>query len=128
MPPLATHQVGAARRTVDGLSGRFASLHGADLEPDQKGDAETRGALSTASNLLSRYQHLRSTVEASEILVFNATFKTLWDPKTAQKDEDQLYASVGKKYDLTGTEAQAIYRRNEAEADAFRSGVASSSR
>jgi hypothetical protein len=114
---LAAHQVGTARRTVDGLSGRFASLDGADLEPDEKADAETRGALSTASNLLSRYQQLRRAVEASEMLVFDAAFNTVWDPKNPQKDEDQLYANVGKTFGLTGAEAQAIYRRNEVEAD-----------
>lgn len=82
---LAAHQVGTARRTVDGLSGRFASLDGADLEPDEKADAETRGALSTASNLLAHYQQLRRAVEASEMLVFDAAFNTLWDPKTRRK-------------------------------------------
>jgi hypothetical protein len=114
---LAAHQVGTARRTVDGLSGRFASLDSADLEPDEKADAETRGALSTASDLLSRYQQLKRAVDASEMLAFDAAFNTLWDPKNAQKDEDQLYANVGKNYGLTGPEVQAIYRRNEAEAD-----------
>jgi hypothetical protein len=92
------------------------SLEGADLEPDEKADAETRGALSTASILLSRYQQLRA-VEASEMLVFDAAFNTLWDPKNAQKDEGQLYAHVGNKYGLTGAEVQAIYRRHEDEAD-----------
>jgi hypothetical protein len=94
---LAAHQVGTARRAVDGISGRFAALDGADFEPDEKADAETRGALSTASNLLSRYQHLKRAVEANEMLAFDAAFNTLWDPKNAQKDEDQLYANVGKK-------------------------------
>ena len=32
-----------------------------------------------------------------------AAFNTLWDPKNAQKDEDQLYASVAKKYGLPTT-------------------------
>jgi hypothetical protein len=51
------------------------------------------------------------------MLVFDAAFNTLWDPQNAQKDEEQLYANVGKTYGLTGAEVRAIYRRNEAEAD-----------
>jgi hypothetical protein len=59
------------------------SLDGADLEPDEKADSETRGTLSTASNLLSRYQQLRRAVEASEMLVFDAAFNTRRDPTNA---------------------------------------------
>jgi 2-hydroxychromene-2-carboxylate isomerase len=51
------------------------------------------------------------------LAVFDAAFETLWEPKNAQKDEEQLYAAVGKKHGLTGAEVQAIYRRNETEAD-----------
>lgn len=114
---LAAHQVGKARRTVDGLWGSFVSLDRAYLIPDDNADAGTRDALTTASRLLSRYEQLQKSVEANELVVFDTAFNALWDPKNAQKDESALYAGVGKKFGLTGAEVQAIYRRNEAEAD-----------
>lgn len=114
---LAAHQVGKARRVVDGLWGRFVSLDRAYLIPDDNADPATRDALTTAGRLLSRYEQLQKAIEANELVVFDAVFNTLWDPKNAQKDESQLYAGVGKRYGLTGPEVQAIYRRNEAEAD-----------
>jgi hypothetical protein len=114
---LAAHQVGKARRAVDGLWGRFVSLDRAYLIPDDNADPATRDALTTAGRLLSRYEQLQKAIEANELVVFDAVFNTLWDPKNAQKDESQLYAGVGKRYGLTGPEVQAIYRRNEAEAD-----------
>lgn len=114
---LAAHQVGTARRAVDGLSRTFASIDGADLEPDEKADAETRGAVSTAGNLLSRYQQLKRAVEAAEMQAFDLAFEVLWDPKNSRADEERLYAQVGKKYGLSGAEVQAIYRRHEDEAD-----------
>jgi hypothetical protein len=114
---VAAHQVGKAGRAVDGLWGRFVSLDRAYLVPDDNADTATRDALTTAGRLLSRYEPLRKAIEANELAVFEAAFNTLWDPQNAQKDESQLYAGVGKKYGLTGPEVQAIYRRNEAEAD-----------
>lgn len=114
---LASHQLGKARRTLNGLSGTFVGLDPTHLAPGDKADAATRDALSTASRLLSRYEELKKAVEASEMACFDAAFNVLWDPKNAQKDEDQLYADVGKRFGLTGPEVQAIYRRNEAEAD-----------
>jgi len=114
---LAAHQVGKARRTVDGLWSSFVSLDRAYLIPDDNADAAMRDVITTASRLLSRYEQLGKAVEANELVVFDAAFNTLWDPKNAQKDESALYAGVGKKFGLTGTEVQAIYRRNEAEAD-----------
>lgn len=114
---LAAHQIGKARRTVDGLWGTFVSLDRAYLIPDDNADVSARDALATARRLLSRYEQLRKSIEANELVIFDAAFEVLWDPKNAQKNEGQLYASVGKKYGLTGPEVQAIYRRNEAEAD-----------
>lgn len=114
---LASHQLGKARRALDGLSGTFAPLDPAHLVPGDKADATTRDTLSIAGRLLSRYDELRRAVEANEMACFEAAFNVLWDPKNAQKDEDQLYAGVGKRFGLTGPEVQAIYRRNEAEAD-----------
>jgi hypothetical protein len=114
---LAAHQVGNARRVVDGLWGSFVSLDRAYLIPDDNAAPATRDALTTAGRLLSRYEQLQKAVQANEHVVFDAAFNTLWDPKNAQKDEDLLYAGVGKKFGLTGPEVQAIYRRNEAEAD-----------
>ncbi|HXK19580.1 MAG TPA: hypothetical protein VNG33_17340 [Polyangiaceae bacterium] len=114
---LASHQLGKARRTVDGLSGTFVGLDPTYLVPGEKADAATRDALNTAGRLLSRYEKLRKAVEANEMACFDAAFNVLWDPKNAQKDEDQLYAGVGKRFGLTGSEVQAIFRRNEAEAD-----------
>lgn len=114
---LAAHQVGTARRTVDGLWTKFVSLDRAYLIPDENADAETRTALAGASKLLSRYEQLQKSVDANEMAAFNAAFETLWGAKNAQKDETKLYAEVGRKFGLTGAELQAIYRRNEAEAD-----------
>jgi hypothetical protein len=114
---LAAHQVGKARRTVDGLWSSFVSLDRAYLIPDDNADAATRDVITTASRLLSRYDQLGKAVEANELVVFDAAFNALWDPKNAQRDESALYAGVGKKFGLTGAEVQAIYRRNEAEAD-----------
>jgi hypothetical protein len=114
---LAAHQVGKARRAVDGLWGTFVSLDRAYLIPDDNAAPATRDALTTAGRLLSRYDQLQKAVEANELVVFDAAFNTLWNPKNAQKDESELYAGVGKKYGLTGPEVRAIYRRNEAEAD-----------
>lgn len=114
---LAAHQIGTARRTVDGLWTKFVSLDRAYLIPDENADAETRTALAGASKLLSRYEQLQKSVDANEMAAFNAVFETLWDGKNARKYETRLYAEVGRKFGLTGKEMQAIYRRNEAEAD-----------
>lgn len=114
---LAANQVGKARRAVDALWGRFVSLDRAYLIPDNNAEPAARDALATAGRLLSRYDQLQKAVEANELVVLDAAFNVLWDPKNAQKDEAALYAGVGKKFGLTGPEVQAIYRRNEAEAD-----------
>jgi hypothetical protein len=105
---LAAHQIGTARRTVDGLWTKFVSLDRAYLIPDENADAETRAALIGASKLLSRYEQLQKAVDANEMAAFNAAFETLWDAKNAQKDETKLYAEVGRKFGLTGAEMQAI--------------------
>jgi hypothetical protein len=114
---LAAHQVGKVRRTVDGLWSSFVSLDHAYLIPDDNADASAREALTTAGRLLSRYEQLQKAIEANALVVFDAAFNALWAPKNAQKDESALYAGVGEKFGLTGAEVQAIYRRNEAEAD-----------
>lgn len=114
---LATHQVGKARRGLDGLSPTFVSLDRIALLAVETTDAEARETLKSAGEILSRFAELRRAVEAAEHAVFDSAFETLWEPKNARKDEEQLYAAVGKKYGLTAAEVQAIYRRNEAEAD-----------
>jgi hypothetical protein len=82
---LAAHQVGKARRAVDGLWGRFVSLDRAYLIPDDNADPATRDALTTAGRLLSRYEQLQTAIEANELVVFDAAFNMLWDPKNARK-------------------------------------------
>jgi len=114
---LARKQIAAARRTVDGLWSDFVSLDKAFLVPDLGADSTTREALSGAATLLARYEALQKSVAANELVVFGAAFDALWEPKNAGRNEDAVFASVGKKYGFTGAEVQAIYRRNEAEAD-----------
>jgi hypothetical protein len=87
--------------------GTFVSLDRAHLIPDDNADPATRGALTTAGRLLSRYDQLQRAVEANELVVFDAAFNTLWDPKNAQKDDSQLYTGVGKKYGLSGPEVSS---------------------
>jgi len=114
---LARKQIAAARRTVDGLWSDFVSLDKASLVPDLGADSATRDALAGAATLLARYEALQKSVAANELVVFDSAFDALWDPKNAGRNEDAVFASVGKKYGFTGPEVQAIYRRNEAEAD-----------
>ncbi|MEI9937441.1 MAG: DUF4190 domain-containing protein [Pseudomonadota bacterium] len=114
---LAAKQVGAALRSFDGLSSAFGSLEPTDLGPGDETDPGTRATLADATALLHRYKQLQKDVEASEMLVFDAAFNKLWDPKNAQRDEAQLYASVGSKFGMSGAEVQAVYRRHETAAD-----------
>jgi hypothetical protein len=114
---LAAKQFGTVRRTFDGLWSSLGAVDPTTLVPGDDADAATRATLSAAGLLLDHYQQLRKAVDASEMAVFDVAFNTLWDPKNAQKDEGQLYSSIGKRFGLTGAEVQAIYRRNESEAD-----------
>ena len=114
---LAAKQIGAALRTFDGLSSAFGSLESTDLAPGSETDPGALATLAEATALLNRYKRLQKGVEASEMLVFDAAFNKLWDPKNAQRDEAQLYASVGSKFGMSGAEVQAVYRRHETAAD-----------
>lgn len=114
---LAGKQVAQARRIVDGLWSDFVSLDRVYLVPDTDADAATREALAGAAKLLTAYEATQRNVDANEHVVFDAAFDALWNPKNAGRNEDAVFATVGKRYGVTGKEVQAIYRRNEAEAD-----------